>query len=689
MRNLERKKLPRKLPLYIDESWRVIEDSIQFDDADDGSDADDAGGSEPPPERKKKRGREKLRPDEAIALAAYRHATTQDHRRLLDGRRSLAVVVEVPSPGWVAPMARHFRNLKHEWRVYDRDGSSRTNHKCSVGNAEVCRDLGAGRRVAGIAANPATVLPSALSKAADINIRIQALTAPVVREAIGLCLIGRVPDIDDTVVAGLDIDDVLSALRRGSTAKEAVGRLTAAAAQHANLAVTNAPLLETAVEYGEARIWGLSLARDIAEYKAGRLSWGDLDRGAVFYSPPGVGKSVMAASIANACGIPLIRTSVAALFAGGEGDLGAVIKALRAVFAEAAARAPCILFIDEIDAIPNRETMSPRGRDWWTPVCNEVLLLLDNAVGGREGIVVLGATNLIQAVDPALLRPGRLERAIELRHPDEAGIINITRFHLRGELLTDDLTGIAALIRGATAAEIMDLVRSARRLARHAGRALSIDDLRTVAIGNAVSEEPEFLHRAAIHESGHAVIGQFHRPGSVVLVSLQGRGTAAAFTRMAAPPTGLFTLDAIERQVIEFFAGSEAERQILGSATTGAGGTDDSDIGAATRLVAALHGSTALAGDPIYLCPATEALQAIRLDPLLRSAVQRHLRELLAQAADLVGRHKAEIVAVAEELVKRRVLSGDDVLAAMKKATLVQREKERDQQMGPMTGKDA
>jgi ATP-dependent 26S proteasome regulatory subunit len=171
----------------------------------------------------------------------------------------------------------------------------------------------------------------------------------------------------------------------------------------------------------------------------------------------------------------------------------------------AAFGAPCILFLDEIDALPNRATMSPRGADWWTPVVTDFLLSLDNAVAGkRAGIVVVAATNNIGGVDAAVLRPGRLERAIEITRPDHAGTVNILRYHLHGELPGDDLTDVAHLMDGSTGAEIMMAVRDARRIARTAGRALALEDI-AHAIAPIEEIAPAALNRICIHEAAHAV----------------------------------------------------------------------------------------------------------------------------------------------------------------------------------------
>jgi cell division protease FtsH len=604
----------------------------------------------------------------ALVSAALEAVTTPAVRRRLSGKAAIAVVVGVPSPAWVKPVEDFLdATATIPWSTFARDGSDKQRHKTSFGNDEIAKKLSAGRRVVGIAANPEAVLPSALLAAADLTITIEQPNGAVVLAAMRRCLRGRLPRrIDDAVVAGLEIEDFVSAMRAGSTLAQALQRLKIASRQRVGSQETGAPLLETAVEFGAAREWGLSLARDIADYRAGRLAWRDVDRGAVFFGPPGTGKSVIAGSIAQACGIPLIRASMSEFFSDNAGDLGAVIKSQRAAFARAASMAPVLLLLDECDAIPNRKTLSPRGADWWLPVINDLLLLLDATLGSREGIVVCGATNRIEAVDAALLRPGRLERAIEIGPPELPGVINILRYQLASDLKNIDLTEVARLAEGSTAAEIMDIVRGARRAARHAGKYLTLQYLRAQIVG-AADEPPAFLRRISIHEAAHAVTAAIIPVGKVVYIKLGSRGHSAGHTRVDYFEGDLPTLASIEDRVAAILAGGVAERLFLGAASTGSGGPDDSDLGVATGLLAVLHTSTSVMGTLFHRCSSKDALATVRIDPALRNRVERHLRELEERACELVQRHRDSILAVADELAVKRHLTGDAVISIIER----------------------
>jgi ATP-dependent Zn protease len=469
-------------------------------------------------------------------------------------------------------------------------------------------------------------------------------------------------DIEDKIASGLEFHDLVAAFRTNSSPAEIVERLRKAAARVDGAGTAERlPLLEHAVEYGAARTWGLALARDIADYRAGLIDWQDVDRGAVLFSEPGLGKSLFARILAKACGVPLVAFSIADLFANSPGYLDSVIKASRAMFERAAALAPCILFLDEIDALPNRATMSPRALEWWSSVVTDFMLSLDNAVAGkRAGIVVIGATNNIKGVDAAVLRPGRLERAIEIKRPDRAGTVNILRYHLNGDLADADLADIAHLMEGSTGAEIMMAVRGARRIARYRNRKLEIGDL-SKAIAPVEDIAPDALKRVCNHEAAHAVASLVVPSGVLKRCIVGSTASSAGRTLIQMDTDDLLTRDSVERRAVVLLCGRTAERLLIGNVGLGAGGDDESDLAQVTQFVATLHASTGLGDTLTYLVSYQEALAAVRADLRLRSVVERHMRILQARAEMIVRRHRDAIVAVAEQLRIRRQLSGEEV----------------------------
>jgi ATP-dependent Zn protease len=307
--------------------------------------------------------------------------------------------------------------------------------------------------------------------------------------------------------------------------------------------------------------------------------------------------------------------------------------------------------------MPNRETLSNHNRDWWTPVINDFLTLLDAAVAGqREGVVVVGATNNIQAIDPALLRPGRLEKMIEIKRPDLAGAINILRYHLEGEL-KGDLSEIGAMIEGSTGAEIMYAVRGARRIARHAGRAMTADDIKRSIVPIA-ELPPDLIFRMSIHEAAHAVVALAIPAGTVRQVVIRSKGGSGGRTTLSFDGADLFTRRDIEDQVVVGLAARVAERHFTGAVSCGGGGADDSDLGVATVLIASLHASFAMGDHLIYLAAGDELLREVRMNPALHACVDQHLRELEGRAEKLVRDNRDAILAVANRLSAQRYLSG-------------------------------
>ena len=286
-------------------------------------------------------------------------ALTSDVRAKLRTRTSLALTVTIPSTSWLGPVKKFFDNggYGRKWDCYARDGSSRSTDKPSVGNDGVATALAAGQSVVGIAIDPAQVLPSTLVSAADIRLSVK-LDARVVRKAIRKIYGQTSTSVAASDLAGLDIHDIEAAMRPDTRVRDVVARIAAASKiRGPDTGADGVPDLETAVEYGAARVWGLALARDMREFRAGTLPWGALDRGAIFFSGPGMGKSVLARSLARACEANLVVGSIGELFATSSGNLDGVIKAMRELFARAVAAAPSILFLDEIDGLPSRASL--------------------------------------------------------------------------------------------------------------------------------------------------------------------------------------------------------------------------------------------------------------------------------------------------------------------------------------------
>ncbi|WP_412050563.1 AAA family ATPase [Hoeflea sp. Naph1] len=186
--------------------------------------------------------------------------------------------------------------------------------------------------------------------------------------------------------------------------------------------------------YGEARPWALDLKDDLALWREGGIGWDEMSSKMLLSGPPGTGKTTFARALCNTLHVPLIVSSVASWLE--PGFLGDVLQQMSSVFETARENAPCIVFIDEMDAIGSRDSSEGRGSrydSYWTTVITRLLELLDGALK-TEGVIVVAATNLPDRIDPALLRSGRLEKHIVIPPPDAESLTGILAHHLGSDL---------------------------------------------------------------------------------------------------------------------------------------------------------------------------------------------------------------------------------------------------------------
>lgn len=314
---------------------------------------------------------------------------------------------------------------------------------------------------------------------------------------------------------------------------------------------TSTPRLADIHGLGAAKEWAESLTRDLRDHREGLITLNDLDRGCLLAGPPGTGKTMLARVLANEAGVPLIATSAATWLA--ESYLGQVLQAIRADFETARRHIPSILFIDEIDGLSDRMTVDPRHRAYWGAVVGCVLEEVDG-IKSRPGVIVVGATNNLEAVDRALLRSGRLERIIDIGVPEPEDLAGILRQKLGSDLLREDLMPAALLGLGGTGADAERWVRGARRHARYKGCELTFQDLVAEISGGTNNMEPDLLFRCAVHEAGHGVVAVVWGEATEVDISLVKRAGTAGSTRAITREEAL-TPDAARRMLVYLLAG--------------------------------------------------------------------------------------------------------------------------------------
>lgn len=603
--------------------------------------------------------------DVLIELALQKAMDDELRARLVDGTIR-AAVIDVPDGTWSDPMGDAIEALLGDTAyVLSR---SRTPKPRDLDDGMMIVRLRDGRAVVGIAPHSAQALPPLLLSVSELTVTIAPPDSELVLELVRRCQPEALPDEIGQLEPGLlSFDEIASIIDGRTPAARTIERLRSAIARKVGVVAPRSatkalPRLEDAIEYGEARDWAMSLRDDIADYRKGAISGSDLDKGCVLHGPPGTGKTLLAEMLGEACGVPVVISSLGEMFAQTQGYLNEMIKQLRDLFDDAKAKAPCILFLDEINALPNIDRLSERNRDYWVPLILDFYQLLDGATSDRDGVIVIGATNRLQDIHPALLRPGRLERSIYVGPPNAEGMERIMRHHLGDDLEGADLAVLATLnaARGATGAVAMEQVRAARRLARRAGRPMVIEDLQAQIIGREHRTEDQ-LRRSAVHEAGHIIAGR-SVGAKVDTVSIIAHGDSGGSARVSIPIDKLVMRSQFEGLVVSLLGGRAAEQLILGEASQGAGGSETSDLAKASAIVASMDASLGL-GDSLLHRSAPEDAVGLLRDPEFRRRADKTIRDLYQRTIDILHEHRPALNALTEALLATRFLTGAEVEA--------------------------
>ena len=315
-----------------------------------------------------------------------------------------------------------------------------------------------------------------------------------------------------------------------------------------------------------------------------------IPKGVLLVGPPGTGKTLMAKAIAGEAGVPFFSISGSDFV---EMFVGVGASRVRDLFEEAKKNAPCIVFIDEIDAVARRRgTGMGGGHDEREQTLNQMLVEMDG-FGVNEGIIVMAATNRVDILDPAIMRPGRFDRKVHVGRPDVGGREEILSVHAKNKPLGDDvdLKQIAQTTAGFTGADLENLLNEAAIIAAKEDRAyITQTDIKKafvkVGIGaekksRVISEKEKRI--TAFHESGHAIL--FHLlpdVGPVYSVSIIPTGAGAAGYTMPLPERDdMFnTKGKMLQDIIVSLGGRVAEELVFDDITTGA----SQDIKQATRM---------------------------------------------------------------------------------------------------------
>jgi len=387
-------------------------------------------------------------------------------------------------------------------------------------------------------------------------------------------------------------------------------------------------------------------------------------KGILLYGPPGTGKTLLAKAIASEAGAHFYAQSASAfveMFAG----LGAA--RIRKLFEEARKNAPAIVFIDELDAVGTARTGHSFSREQ-DQTLNQLLVELDG-FESRDQVIVMGASNRLQDLDAALLRPGRFDRQVLVAAPDLAGREDILGVHTRGKPLADDvnLRSIARHTAGLTGAELENIANEA---AIFAGR-LEATEIHQSDFEDAMERVVAGLQQRkvltekerrilAYHEAGHAVMS--HLTGDLLpvhKVTIVSRGSALGYTlNMPSEERYLHTGEEFEDLLKVYLAGRAAEQIVFGRVTNGAA----NDLEKATEVARAMVFEYGMSG--------ASASRTMRADNYALSEETKRLRdqeqarltdEAYAEATRLLQKHRPVLDRIAKALLEKETLDKDEL----------------------------
>jgi cell division protease FtsH len=406
-----------------------------------------------------------------------------------------------------------------------------------------------------------------------------------------------------------------------------------------------------------------------------------IPRGVLLSGPPGTGKTLLARAVAGEAGVPFFQMSASEFV---EMIVGVGASRVRDLFRQAKEAAPAIIFIDELDAIGrSRSAGGPNlsgGHDEREQTLNQILTEMDG-FSPRESVIVLGATNRPEILDPALLRPGRFDRRVVVVPPDRAGREAILAVHTRSVPLdTDvDLGAMASATPGMVGADLANLANEAALLAAkrdHAkvGRQDFSDALERIVLGAArkVMLSEDDRRRTAYHEAGHAIMGML-TPGAdpVRKVSIIPRGMALGVT-FSAPDADRFNFDErhLLAQIKVALGGRVAEEVVFGDLTTGA----ESDIQQLTRIARGMVGRWGMsrAIGPVAVLPAdgqSPLLPGVsetseQTQRLIDEEVRRIVETAHEEATVTLSAHRANLDSLVAGLLEHETLDQDEAYDA-------------------------
>ncbi|MGN6472172.1 MAG: ATP-dependent zinc metalloprotease FtsH [Mycobacteriales bacterium] len=409
-------------------------------------------------------------------------------------------------------------------------------------------------------------------------------------------------------------------------------------------------------------------------------------KGVLLFGAPGTGKTLLAKAVAGEAGVPFFNVAGAEFV---ESLVGVGAARVRDLFARVRAAAPAIVFIDELDAAGRKRGGGGGGggSDEREQTLNQLLVEMDG-FEIAQGIVVVGATNRPDILDPALLRPGRFDRHITIDRPDLEGRAHILRIHARGKPLAGDvsLDEVARRTPGFTGADLANVMNEAVLLAiRDERREVSVSDVNEAVQrvlsgpkrrGRLLSDAER--RRLAVHEAGHATYVAAHGdPTSLHRISILSRGAVGGSTQVAADDAGVLSNDDLATRLAGLVSGLAAERLVLGSGST-AGEPDIARASLLARDMVARYGLSDRVGPVRLLAPSgagflDEETPLADVSPQQQESLDAEVRRLVdtavKDATEVLRKHRAGFDSLVQQLLDHETLDGEALATALANVT--------------------
>ena len=404
-----------------------------------------------------------------------------------------------------------------------------------------------------------------------------------------------------------------------------------------------------------------------------------IPRGVLLVGPPGTGKTLLARAVAGEANVPFYSISGSEFV---EMFVGVGAGRVRDMFKTAKQNAPCIIFIDEIDAVGRqRGTGVGGGHDEREQTLNQLLVEMDG-FEGNEGVIVLAATNRADVLDPALLRPGRFDRQIHVSNPDRRARAQILAVHARNKKLAPDVDfdNIARRTPGFSGAQLANVLNEAALLAVRLGHSVitleDVDEAIDRVIGGPAKKSRKYTEKerklVAYHESGHAIVGlTLEDANQVQKVTIVPRGDAGGYNLMTPKDETYFeTKQQLLAEIAGFMGGRVAEEIFFGDISSGAA----NDIQQATRIARMMvtelgmselgpikydsgQNAVFLGRDYSQLSNTHSGQIAFEIDQQVRKIIDDAHQE----ATDIINANKDKLETIANALLEYETLNAEQI----------------------------